>query len=138
MAESTVDSEQPCNGSTLPTQAGFPMANPNNTRRDRLICLLLVVVTLALYWPATGFEFNNYDDAQYITKNPRIQAGLSTESMRWAFQSGYAGNWHPLTWLSHMVDCQLYGLKPGGHHFTNLLFHLANTVLLFCWLRHLT
>src|SRR5437899_8313936 len=120
MAESTVDSDS------------------THTRRDRLICLLLVLVTLALYWPATGYEFNNYDDAQYITKNPRIQSGLNPESVRWAFQSGYAGNWHPLTWLSHMVDCQLYGLKPGGHHLTNLLFHLANTVLLFGWLRQLT
>ena len=114
-------------------------ANPlKNSQRIRAICLLLATITLALYWPVTGFEFNNYDDAQYITKNPVVQSGITTETVAWAFRSGYAGNWHPLTWLSHMLDCEIYGLNAGGHHFTNVLFHTANTLLLFSLLRRLT
>ncbi|PYJ05835.1 MAG: hypothetical protein DME25_07720 [Verrucomicrobia bacterium] len=73
-----------------------------------------------------------------MTGNPRVQAGLALESIRWAFFSVYSSNWHPLTWLSHMLDCQLYGLKPGGHHWTNVLFHAANVLLLFLWLRDMT
>ncbi len=107
-------------------------------RRDLCLCLLLALVTLALYWPVTGFEFNNYDDAEYITDNAQIHAGLTGENVLWAFTSGYASNWHPLTWLSHMLDCQLYGLNPGGHHFTNVLLHIANTLLLFGLLRRMT
>jgi protein O-mannosyl-transferase len=107
-------------------------------RRDAFICVFLALVTFALYWPVTGFEFNNYDDAQYITENPQIHSGLTGENILWAFTTGYASNWHPLTWLSHLLDCQLYGLNPGGHHFTNLLFHVVNTLLLFGLLRRMT
>jgi tetratricopeptide (TPR) repeat protein len=107
-------------------------------RRDTFICLILALATLALYWPVTGFEFNNYDDAQYITENSQIHSGLTGENILWAFTTGRASNWHPLTWLSHLLDCQLYGLNPGGHHFTNLLFHIANTLLLFVLLRRMT
>jgi protein O-mannosyl-transferase len=110
----------------------------NNPRRDVLICLLLALITLALYWPVHSFQFNNYDDAQYITLNPMVQDGLHSDTIAWAFTTGYASNWHPLTWLSHMLDCQFYGLNPGGPHVTNLLFHLANTLLLFGLLRRLT
>src|SRR5215469_2060329 len=106
-----------------------------NSRKIWVIYLLLATITLALYSPVTRFEFNNYDDAQYITKNPVVQSGITTETVTWAFRSGYAGNWHPLTWLSHMVDCEIYGLNAGGHHFTNVLFHTANTLLLFSLLR---
>ena len=67
-----------------------------------------------------------------------MTAGLTWPGIVWAFQSGDAANWHPLTWISHMLDCQLYGLNPGGHHLTNLLFHIANTLLLFLWLERLT
>ncbi len=96
----------------------------------RLLCLSLAAITLLAYWPVTGFDFTNYDDTDYVTYNPDVQKGLSTESIAWSF-SGHASNWHPLTWMSHMVDCQIYGLKPGGHHFTNLLFHATDAVLLF-------
>jgi tetratricopeptide (TPR) repeat protein len=103
-----------------------------------LICLALALVTTALYWPVTHHNFVNFDDDDYITNNSHVQAGLTWAGVIWAFQSGAAANWHPLTWLSHMLDCQLYGLNPGGHHSTNLLFHVANTLLLFLLLRQLT
>ena len=103
-----------------------------------LICLALALVTTALYWPIIHHNFVNFDDDDYITNNSHVQAGLTWAGVIWAFQTGAAANWHPLTWLSHMLDCQLYGLYPGGHHSTNLLFHVANTLLLFLWLRQLT
>jgi Flp pilus assembly protein TadD len=103
-----------------------------------LICLALALVTTALYWPMTHHNFVNFDDDDYITNNSHVQAGLTWAGVIWAFQSGAAANWHPLTWLSHMLDCQLYGLNPGGHHSTNLIFHVANTLLLFLLLRQLT
>jgi Flp pilus assembly protein TadD len=103
-----------------------------------LICLALALVTTALYWPMTHHNFINFDDDDYITNNSHVKAGLTWAGAIWAFQTGAAANWHPLTWLSHMLDCQLYGLNPGGHHSTNLLFHVANTLLLFLLLRQLT
>ena len=102
------------------------------------ICLALALVTTALYWPMTHHDFVKFDDDDYITNNSHVQAGLTWAGVIWAFQTGAAANWHPLTWLSHMLDCQLYGLYPGGHHSTNLIFHIANTLLLFLWLRQLT
>jgi hypothetical protein len=103
-----------------------------------LICLALALVTTALYQPITHHDFVKFDDDDYITNNSHVQAGLTWAGVIWAFQTGAAANWHPLTWLSHMLDCQLYGLYPGGHHSTNLLFHVANTLLLFLLLRQLT
>jgi tetratricopeptide (TPR) repeat protein len=98
----------------------------------RLICLSLAAITLLVYWPVTGFDFTNYDDTDYVIYNAPVQEGLTLHSIGWAFTSGHASNWHPLTWLSHMLDCQIYGAdKPGGHHFTNLLLHTADAVLLF-------
>ena len=96
-----------------------------------VVCCLLTLVTLACYWPVTNHKFVSFDDDQYIRDNPHVRAGLTASGLLWAFQSGYASNWHPLTWLSHMADCQLYGLSPAGHHLTSLLFHLANSLLLF-------
>ncbi len=107
-------------------------------RRTILICLFLAGITLALYWPATNHDFVSYDDGIYITDNPHVNTGLSSANAAWAFRSGYAGNWHPLTWLSHMLDVQLFGLRPGWHHLVNLLFHAANTVLLFLLLDRMT
>src|SRR5512137_1468107 len=99
-------------------------------KRLLLICLFLAVITLAVYWPVTHHGFVNYDDTDYVTANPYVQAGLSAKGFAWVWQSEVARNWHPLTMLSHMLDCQLYGLRAGGHHLTNLLFHIANAVLL--------
>jgi Tfp pilus assembly protein PilF len=103
-----------------------------------LVCLALAVITTMLYLPITHHNFVNFDDDDYITNNSHVQAGLTWAGVVWAFQTGAAANWHPLTWLSHMLDCQLYGLNPGGHHSTNLIFHVINTLLLFLWLRQLT
>ena len=105
---------------------------------DVVIGALIGVATLILYWRMTCYGFTNVDDPEYITKNPHVTAGLTWSGVQWAFTSGDVCNWHPLTWISHMLDCQLYGLNAGGHHFTNLLFHIANTLLLFVWLRRAT
>ncbi|HZQ47689.1 MAG TPA: tetratricopeptide repeat protein [Verrucomicrobiae bacterium] len=102
------------------------------------VCGGLLLITLAAYWPALSCDFVNYDDLGYVTENSHVQGGLSMATLGWAFTTGDQSNWHPLTWLSHALDCQLYGLKPSGHHLTNLLFHLANTLLLFVVLRRLT
>jgi tetratricopeptide (TPR) repeat protein len=98
------------------------------------ICLILALATLLLYWPVTHHSFITLDDNQYVTANPQVQAGLTWAGVKWAFQNTIASNWHPLTWLSHMLDCQLFGLNPAGHHLTNVFFHIANTLLLFVWL----
>ena len=103
-----------------------------------LLCALLALLTAAVYWPVAKLGFINFDDPDYVVGNPRVQAGLTIESIKWAFTSMYASNWHPLTWLSHMLDCQLYHLKPAGHHLTNLFFHIANSLLLFGLLKRLT
>jgi len=110
----------------------------NGPRRKVLICLILAGVTLALYWPLTTHDFVSYDDGIYIVENPHINTGLSGQNIAWAFQTGYAGNWHPLTWISHMLDVQWFGARPGWHHFVNVLFHSANTVLLFLLLNCMT
>ena len=113
-------------------------AKPTKNQLAALICLALALITTALYLPITHHDFVNFDDDDYITNNSHVQAGLTWTGVIWAFQTGAAANWHPLTWLSHMLDCQLYGLNPGGHHSTNLIFHVVNTLLLFLWLKQLT
>jgi len=114
------------------------MISGGNRRRDFLICAGLVLVTLAVFWPVTRCDFVTYDDPSYVTKNPYVQNGFAWESVRWAFTCRYSDNWHPLTWLSHMLDCRLFGLKAAGHHLTNLLLHLANTALIFLVLKRMT
>lgn len=99
---------------------------------------LLGLVTLALYWPATHHDFINYDDNVYVTANLHVQQGLTLENLKWAFVHPVSENWHPMTMLSHMLDCQLFGLKPWGHHLTSVLLHTLNTALVFLLLRSLT
>ncbi len=106
--------------------------------RTGAVCALLAVATLLLYWPATRNGFVNLDDHDYILDNAHVTAGLTWSGILWAMRSGYASNWHPLTWISHMLDCQLFGLNPWGHHLTNVLLHVANSVLVFVLLRRLT
>lgn len=109
--------------------------------RERLplyICLLLALVTLVTFLPVTGHEFVRFDDPLYVTNNPQVQAGLTGGGLVWALTANVASNWHPLTLLSHMLDCQLYGMNPRGHHLTSLLLHVVNTVLLFEVLRRMT
>ncbi|MBW1752789.1 MAG: hypothetical protein JRJ46_06725 [Deltaproteobacteria bacterium] len=106
--------------------------------RNIWVCLLLVAATLAVYWQVQNFEFVNFDDNTYVYDNSHVQNGLTFENITWAFTATHASNWHPLTWLSHMLDCQLYGMNSGQHHLTNLLFHIANTLLLFFVLTKMT
>jgi tetratricopeptide (TPR) repeat protein len=106
--------------------------------RDVLVCLFLVIATVAVYWQVSNHEFVNFDDDRYVTENTHVQAGLSRESVIWAFTATDVANWHPLTWLSHMLDYQLYGMNTKGHHLTNVFFHLANTIFLFLVLKWMT
>ncbi|MGA2243598.1 MAG: tetratricopeptide repeat protein [Verrucomicrobiota bacterium] len=106
--------------------------------RVLIACLGLVLATAGLYWPVTHHDFINVDDPRFVTENSQVQAGLTWSGAVWALHSVYTESWQPVTWLSHMLDCQLWGLNAGGHHLTSLLFHLANTVLVFLWLRQIT
>jgi tetratricopeptide (TPR) repeat protein len=106
--------------------------------RPRFIGLLLVLLTLAVYLPVRQHGFAAIDDTDYVTENRVVQSGLTWVGVRWAFVNLAAGFWQPLTWLSHMLDCEWFGLNPAGHHLVNLLWHLVNTVLLLAVLRRMT
>jgi len=110
----------------------------NQTPRPALLCALLAVVTVAAFWRLPGNDFVLYDDPAYVTANVHVLGGLTWDNVVWAFGGIAAGNWHPLTWLSHILDVQLFGLAPGWHHLTSLLFHTANTLLLFRLLERLS
>jgi tetratricopeptide (TPR) repeat protein len=103
-----------------------------------LVALLLVASTLVVYAPVAQYDFVNLDDDVYVTRNPSVRAGLTLEGVRWAFTNGHASLWHPLTWISHMLDVRLYGLEPGGHHLTNVYLHALNGVLLLLVLTQMT
>jgi Flp pilus assembly protein TadD len=107
-------------------------------RSEACICLILITAVLLVYWQVGDHEFINYDDNVYITDNAQVQKGLTRKGIIWAFTTNHTGNWHPLTWISHMLDCEFYGLNPKGHHLTNVLFHMANAILLFVVLRWMT
>jgi protein O-mannosyl-transferase len=108
-------------------------------RHRRLwLAIALAVVTLAVYARVRDHDFVAYDDDAYVTRNPHVRSGLSFPNARWAFTSAPVGYWHPVTWLSHQVDSQLFGLRPGPHHVGNVLLHAANAVLLFLLLHRLT
>jgi len=113
---------------------------PYNVRvsRPRFICLVLALLTVLAYLPVRRDGFIVFDDGDYITQNPVVQNGLTWTGVKWAFTTFHASNWHPLTWLSHMLDCELFGLDPGAHHLVNVLLHTASTVVLFLWLLYLT
>jgi Flp pilus assembly protein TadD len=100
-------------------------------KRNLILGLLLVAATLALYNPVSHHPFVNFDDDRYVTDNIHVRAGLHWETVTWAFSSFDEANWHPLTWLSHALDCQLFGQNPAGHHYVNVLLHALNAVLLF-------
>ena len=102
------------------------------------LALGLAVLTVLVFAPVVGHDFVSLDDPAYVTANRQVRRGLTAEGFGWAWGAEVAANWHPLTWLSHMLDCELFGLDPGGHHLTSLLLHAANAVLLFVVLRRLT
>ncbi|HXI68991.1 MAG TPA: tetratricopeptide repeat protein [Verrucomicrobiae bacterium] len=106
--------------------------------RPRLIALLLAFATLLAYLPVVRCDFVNFDDQVYVTENPQVRSGVTWGSLHWAFTSFDGANWHPLTWLSHMLDCEVFGLNPAGHHLVNTLIHSVNAALLFLLLLRLT
>jgi protein O-mannosyl-transferase len=106
--------------------------------RKILICLFLIISTLLAYWQVQNNDFIHFDDSLYVVDNPDIKTGLNLASISWAFTNVKAGFWFPMTWISHIVDYTLYGMNPKGHHFNNLLFHIANVVLLFLVLYRMT
>jgi len=99
---------------------------------------LLMLVTIALYWPVTQCDFVNIDDDVHVTANTEVQKGLTWESIKWAWCNSVNCNWHPLTMWSHMLDCQLFGLNPWGHHLTSVLLHALNAGLVFTLLQQMT
>src|SRR5436190_16893854 len=108
--------------------------------RNCWIALLLALLTVGTFWQVRSHDFINYDDPDYVTANDRVQQGLTAPGLAWAFKGvhGEKTYWHPLTWMSHMLDCQWFGLNPGAHHLVNVFWHTANVLLLFGWLVRLT
>jgi hypothetical protein len=106
--------------------------------REAWLAAALFVATLLLFWRAVPHDFINCDDPEYVTANPHVSGGLTAEGVRWAFSTGEVSYWHPLTWLSHMADCSLFGQNPHGHHATNVVLHALNAALAFLVLRRLT
>ena len=102
------------------------------------VFLTLALLTFVVYLPVRNHEFVRYDDDVYVTNNPEVQSGLSWQGIKWAFTTDRGANWHPLTWLSLMLDCRLFGVKPGPLHLVNVLFHIANTLLLFIVFNRMT
>ena len=110
----------------------------NSLNMRTIVLLVLMAVVSLVYWQSMHHEFINYDDRLYVTENPHIKAGLTYDRIIWAFKTVQVSNWHPMTWLSHMLDYELYGLNPKGHHLTNVIFHIANTLLLLYLLYYTT
>ena len=109
-----------------------------NRRGQIIASIFLVLVTLSAYGEVSKHQFIHFDDGPYVTENQAVRQGLTLKGLTWAFSTPATGNWIPLTWLSHMLDCQVFGLRAGGHHLTSLLFHVLNTLLLFLWLHRTT
>jgi len=107
-------------------------------RLDWLVVGAILALTAGVYWQVGGHEFVQYDDQVYVLDNIPVRSGLTGEGIAWAFTSGYGSNWHPLTWISHMVDCELFGLAAGSHHYVSLFWHLAGTLMLFGVFRGMT
>ncbi len=110
----------------------------SSEKRVVIFCLLLVAATLVFYNPVVRNQFTDFDDSVYILKNAQVRSGLTWNTLKWSFTTFHAGYWHPVTWLSHALDCQIFKLNPAGHHYINLLLHAANTALLFLLLWRVT
>lgn len=113
-------------------RVAHPESKSRSFQKLRILTVVLfVLVVTGVFWQSTNHDFINYDDPAYVTENNHVKSGLTYQGLKWAFSTLTASNWHPLTWLSHMLDCQLYGLTPMGHHLTNIILHILNTLLLF-------
>ena len=108
------------------------------SRHAVFICLLLVIVTLPAYLQVASHQFVTFDDGLYITENIRIQNGINLENIAWSFTTTHSSNWHPLTWMSHLLDVSLFDMHSGSHHLVSLFFHLLNSLLLFFAFRQMT
>lgn len=107
-------------------------------RYRTLLCVVLAIVTLGIYLQTGNHQFINFDDTIYVTENQHVQRGLTAANIAWAFTATAASNWHPVTWISHMADVQLFGMNPSGHHLTNVVIHTASALFLFLLLVQLT
>jgi len=110
----------------------------SGSKRNLILCLLLATCTLAIYNSVNQNGFINYDDDVYVTANRHVQGGIQGSTLTWAFTTFDAANWHPLTWISHALDYQIFKLNPAGHHYINLLLHCANVIILFLLLADTT
>ena len=134
------------NAVTIKTKEAARSGVSSNRQQFRLeqldqsgpVALVLFVAVLVVFWPVRHFGFVNYDDPDYVSANPHVQGGLTWENLVWAFTTGHASNWHPLTWLSHMLDWQVFGSNPGPQHLVSAVIHAVNTALLFLVLRRMT
>jgi protein O-mannosyl-transferase len=114
------------------------LKNITRSQRDIIIFTFLVAAVILVYGQVQHHDFLSYDDKAYVTQNPYVKNGWSLDGLKWALTSRHHSHWHPLTWLSHMTDCQLFGLHPGWHHLSNLFLHVMNTLLLFFVLKKMT
>src|ERR1017187_8821468 len=115
-----------------------PSLRRSPAKQRLILSLLLVLATLALYNPVTRAPFLNLDDDLYVTENPDVRVGLTWHSLAWAFRTTTNTNWYPITWLSHELDCHVFGLNPAGPHMVNGLLHAASAMLLFLMLANIT
>lgn len=115
-----------------------PKTSPANKWLAPVLAITIAAAALLVFAPARNNDFLNWDDQSYVTQNDHVQGGLTVAGLAWAFTQSHSANWHPLTWMSHMLDVELSGLRPSGHHTTNLLLHAANAALLFLLLHRLT
>ena len=117
----------------------MPPSHATRLKRPDLVILLgLAVITFGIYAQVIGHQFITLDDPTYIQENPMVNRGVTLAGLAWAFTTFHAANWHPLTWISHMIDCQLFGTNAGGHLLVNALIHAANTLLVFWFLLRTT
>ena len=129
------------NDSQFPSHPHDPPAGTNRAwpvKSNLLICALLAALTIGAFWAVAQCDFNNYDDPVFVTENFHVLGGLTTEGTKWAFTTSEPDYWRPLSWLSHQLDVELFGLKPAGHHMTNLVLHGFTMVLVFLVLKRLT
>jgi hypothetical protein len=124
--------------SRQPSRKQLPRSQSSPGSGHLRLSLCLAAVTLALYLPVFSHSFIDYDDTDYVLDNPHVTSGLSLANVAWAFRTGHSANWHPLTWASHMLDCQLFGVRPGPQHLVNAALHAGNSVLLYLALAFMT